>query len=94
MYINAVADRVMLYLQHDFYNTIFKIKHRLYIASGSAPSKETFWVRIWLGKMRSTLLWDITQRRMVILYRRFGTTFRSHLQGSRSLRRNLGLTDS
>ena len=28
-----------------------------------------------------------TQRRMVILYRRFETTYRSHLQGSRSQRR-------
>jgi hypothetical protein len=26
----------MLYLQHDFYNITFKIKHTLYIASGSA----------------------------------------------------------
>jgi hypothetical protein len=26
MYINAVADSVMFYLQHDFYNIIFKIK--------------------------------------------------------------------
>jgi hypothetical protein len=37
MYINAVADSVMFYLQHGFYNIIFKIKHKLYIASGSAP---------------------------------------------------------
>jgi hypothetical protein len=37
MYINAVADSVMLYLQHNFYNIIFKIKHKLYIASWSAP---------------------------------------------------------
>ena len=37
MYINAVANSVMLYLQQDFYNIIFKIKHNLYIASGSAP---------------------------------------------------------
>jgi hypothetical protein len=37
MYINAVADSVMLYLQHDFYNIIFKIKHKLYTASGYAP---------------------------------------------------------
>jgi hypothetical protein len=37
MYINAVADSVVLYLQHDFYNTIFKIKHKLYIASASEP---------------------------------------------------------
>jgi hypothetical protein len=27
----------MLYLQHDFYNRIFKIKHKLYATSGSAP---------------------------------------------------------
>jgi hypothetical protein len=36
MYINAVADSVMLYLQHEFYNIIFKITHKLYIASRSA----------------------------------------------------------
>jgi hypothetical protein len=29
--------------------------------------------------MRSALFWDITQRRMVILYRRFGTTYPSFL---------------
>jgi hypothetical protein len=34
--------------------------------------------------MRSELFWNNTQRRVVILYRRFGTTHRSHLQGSRS----------
>jgi hypothetical protein len=27
----------MLHLQHYFYNIIFKIKHKLYISSGSAP---------------------------------------------------------
>jgi hypothetical protein len=39
MYINAVADSVMLqlYLRHGFYNIIFKIKQTIYIASGSAP---------------------------------------------------------
>jgi hypothetical protein len=36
MYVNAVANSVMLYLQDDFYNIIFKIKHKFYIASGSA----------------------------------------------------------
>jgi hypothetical protein len=41
MYINAVTDGVMLYL-HDFYNIIFKIKGKLYIASGSAPPAPTF----------------------------------------------------
>jgi hypothetical protein len=34
--------------------------------------------------MRSVLFWALTQRRVVILYRRFGTTYRSHLKGSRS----------
>jgi hypothetical protein len=33
--------------------------------------------------MKSALFWDITQRRVVIVYRRFGTTYRSHLHGSR-----------
>ena len=41
MYINDVADSVMLYLQHDFRNIIFKIKHKLYIASGSLPQGKT-----------------------------------------------------
>jgi hypothetical protein len=51
MYIKSLAKSAMLYLQHDFYNTIFKIAHKLYIASGSAspppprPAKEKFWVR-------------------------------------------------
>lgn len=32
-----------------------------------------------------TLFWGFTQRRVVIMYRRFGTACRYHLQGSRSL---------
>jgi hypothetical protein len=36
--------------------------------------------------VRSALRWDITQRRVVIVYRRLGTAYRSHLQGSRSPR--------
>jgi hypothetical protein len=35
--------------------------------------------RLW-----SALFWGVTQRRVVILYWRFGTTYLSHLQGSRS----------
>jgi hypothetical protein len=35
--------------------------------------------------LRSALLCDITQRRVVSSYRSFGTTYWSHLQGSRSL---------
>jgi hypothetical protein len=34
----------------------------------------------------SALLRDITQRRVVSLYRRFGTTYRSYLERSRSPR--------
>jgi hypothetical protein len=37
MYINAVAGSVVLYLQHDVYNIIFKIIYQLYIVSSSAP---------------------------------------------------------
>jgi hypothetical protein len=32
--------------------------------------------------MRTVLLWAITQRVVGVYYRRFGTTYRSHLQGS------------
>ena len=38
--------------------------------------------------MRSALFWDIAQRMVVILYRRFGATPQSHPQGSRNLERN------
>jgi hypothetical protein len=34
-------------------------------------------------KMRTALFWVITQRIVVIYYRRFGTTYRTHPQGSR-----------
>jgi hypothetical protein len=37
--------------------------------------------------MRSALFWNITQRRLVFLCQRFGTTCRSYIQGARSLRR-------
>jgi hypothetical protein len=43
--------------------------------------------------MRSAPFCDTTQRWVVVLYRRFGTTYRSHLQGSRSSCRK-GSTDS
>ena len=43
-------------------------------------------------KMRSVLFWDITQRKLVIAYWRCGTTYRSHLQWSRSLLLTLGPT--
>ena len=47
-YINTVANSVMLqvYLGHDFYNMIFKMKHKIYIALGlepPPPPSEKFW---------------------------------------------------
>jgi hypothetical protein len=39
--------------------------------------------------VRSELFWDVTQRRVVIPHRRFGTTYRSHLQGPINPRRKL-----
>ena len=33
-------------------------------------------------KMRTALIWDFTKRRMVFCYRRFGTTYRSQIQGA------------
>jgi len=32
-------------------------------------------------QMRSSFFWDVTQRRLVVTYRRFGKTYRSHFQG-------------
>jgi len=36
--------------------------------------------------MRSALFWNFTQRRIVVSYRRFGTTYWFHPQGSSSPR--------
>jgi hypothetical protein len=38
--------------------------------------------RICYTTFRAAIFWVITQRVVVISYRRFGTTYRSHLQGS------------
>jgi len=32
--------------------------------------------------LRSSVFWDVMQRMLLVSYRRFGTTYRSHLQGS------------
>jgi hypothetical protein len=52
---------------------------RHHILEGGAPQR--WWIQQNLH-MRSTLFWDITRRHVVIVYRRFGTTYPSHLQGS------------
>jgi hypothetical protein len=41
------------------------------------------WFQGSAAMLRSALFWDITRRCVVIVYRRFGTTYRSHLHGSR-----------
>jgi hypothetical protein len=38
--------------------------------------------------MRSALFWDVTQRLVVIVYRRFGTTYRSLLQGLKAKKKS------
>jgi hypothetical protein len=38
--------------------------------------------------MTSSFFCDVTQRRLVVSYRRFGTTYQSHLQGQRGLNRS------
>jgi poly-gamma-glutamate capsule biosynthesis protein CapA/YwtB (metallophosphatase superfamily) len=36
-----------------------------------------------LLRIKSAVFWGITRRRVVIVYRHFGTTYRSHPHGSR-----------
>jgi hypothetical protein len=61
----------------------FRLVPRLRM-SGAVPLLPPY-TRSWRGQgqrylyLKSALFWDITQRRVVILYRRFGTTYRSHL---------------
>jgi len=43
--------------------------------------------------MRTAVFWVVTQRAVVIPYRRFGTTYRSHLKGSKIQRDKKFLTD-
>jgi hypothetical protein len=43
--------------------------------------------------MRSALFWGIMQRQMAILYRRFGTAYRPHIQGFRSPKSLLDFAD-
>jgi hypothetical protein len=58
-----------------------------------SEESESIWKEVAVGCMIAgfrrdidicTLLRYITQRWVVVLYRRFGTTYRSHLQGSKS----------
>jgi hypothetical protein len=55
------------------------ITHGINIGYHSRPSPPNK-TRSNLQDMRSALFWDITRRRVIIVYRRFGTTYRSHLR--------------
>jgi hypothetical protein len=57
--------------------------------SPSLVARNTSWLCMF---MRSAFFWDFTQRRMVVPYRRFETTYRSRLQGP-SRPRLLGILD-
>ena len=47
-------------------------------------NKQNAWFQSSAAKqMRTALFWVITQRPLIIPHRRFSTTYRSHLQGSR-----------
>jgi hypothetical protein len=43
--------------------------------------------------MRFAIFWDITQRIVAISYRRFGTTYTSHIQASNSRVKIMALED-
>jgi hypothetical protein len=43
------------------------------------------------NQLSTALFWVITQRVVAISYRRFGTTYRSHLQGSRIQKKKKGV---
>ena len=82
------------------YRYVAKMRGNLMVCENSYCFYGNYWKTLSLGRtpqtaakllqvrtypnLRSAIIWDITQRRMVILNRRFGTTYRSHLQGLRS----------
>jgi hypothetical protein len=45
--INTFADSVMVYLGHDSYNIIFKIKCKLYVTSGVSPQRKVLGAHLW-----------------------------------------------
>jgi len=59
----------------SFTTTTLPHKHALSVQSFSQVTELQFW---------SPLYWHVTQRTTVVPYRRFGTTYRFHLQGSSS----------
>jgi hypothetical protein len=66
--------RIMIYKIHCFH---FKIRH------GKTRDPKTLFQAPATMLIKSVVFWVITRRHVVIIYRRFGTTYRSHLHGSR-----------
>jgi len=69
-----------------------KIKNKIYLREKQVlpfPAKRKYKnsITIIFTWLRYVLFWDVTQRRVVIPYRSFGTNYLSHLQGSRIPRR-------
>jgi hypothetical protein len=69
------ANRIVLLLHIVIHVATYK---------GTLYKKYTYiYFRNWfISVKRTALLWDITRHRVVIVYRRIGTTYRSHLHGS------------
>ena len=59
------------------------VKHGSYIPvtkeGQSVPSNIVYLEKL---QYRSALFWDLTQRRLAVCYRRFGTIYRTHFEGS------------
>jgi hypothetical protein len=66
--------------------TLLVLWSKTQISAAHKMAVIVFWVRNSKRDLRlpPRRKWDITQRWVVVMYRRFGTTYRSHLQGSRS----------
>jgi hypothetical protein len=73
------TDVLRTHCNRSFYSLFPTLhKHKLHIAV-----VDMAWLQVSATVlMRYQLFWDFTQRRMVISYRRFRTTYRSHLQRS------------
>jgi len=65
-------------LSYDFHNNDHSAKNTGSLWSGDSLQAST------AKQMRSAIFWNVTQRMLVFPYRRFGTTYWSHLQRPRS----------
>ena len=59
------------------------------IESAGYRSSSATWIWLTSEHLRSALRWSITQRRAAIHYRRFGTTYLSHLRWPINRRKNV-----